>query len=172
MSRDLHLSPLWIGLIMAASSGGGVAAAIILPLLQRQLAPTSLLVAGQCALAVAIAIIPISGVIRLGLAIAVMALSGIIYGASRVTLFVNLLTLRQRATPDHLLGRVGAGMRLLSVGAIFIGAVLGGFAGQTIDRGPTFLVCALGLALSVGVTRSTIASVAKLGMATSASPAG
>ncbi len=43
---------------------------------------------------------------------------------------VITVSLRQRIVPDHLLGRVNAGYRLLAWGTMPLGAALGGFIGE------------------------------------------
>ena len=51
-------------------------------------------------------------------------------------------SIRQRVTPNHLLGRVTAVHRLFAMGAIPIGAALGGFVSKVIDLRAPFAMSA------------------------------
>ena len=61
---------------------------------------------------------------------------------------VLLVSLRQRITPDHLLGRMNATMRFVMTGALAVGAALAGAIGQYADVRTAVRVAAVGLALS------------------------
>lgn len=56
---------------------------------------------------------------------------------------VLTVTLRQRITPNHLMGRVNSVHRLFGMGAIPIGAALGGFLAKTIDIRAPFALAAI-----------------------------
>lgn len=52
-------------------------------------------------------------------------------------------------TPDRLLGRVSAGMDFIGVGVSPVGALVGGYLGQTIGLWPTLVVASLGQSLAL-----------------------
>jgi MFS family permease len=54
------------------------------------------------------------------------------------------ISLRQRIVPDQMLGRVNAAYRVLSWGAMPVGAALGGVLGEVVGLQPLFAVTALG----------------------------
>jgi hypothetical protein len=56
---------------------------------------------------------------------------------------VVTVSLRQRITPDHLLGRLNAGYRLLGWGSIPIGAALGGLVAEAAGVRTAFAVSAV-----------------------------
>ncbi|MBA2609822.1 MAG: MFS transporter [Actinobacteria bacterium] len=56
---------------------------------------------------------------------------------------VLTVTLRQRITPNHLMGRVNSVHRLFGMGAIPIGAALGGFLSKAIDIRAPFAMAAI-----------------------------
>ena len=60
-----------------------------------------------------------------------------------------MVSLRQLLTPSAMLGRVNATTRLLSWGALPLGALLGGAVGEMIGIRPTMVVSALGSILVV-----------------------
>lgn len=73
-------------------------------------------------------------------------------GLAVVVWNVIVLSLRQRTTPDRLLGRVTSGSRLLAWGALPLGAAAGGVLGQAVGLRAVFAASALlTLALLAGV---------------------
>jgi len=60
---------------------------------------------------------------------------------------VVLITLRQAAVPDHLLGRVGSAYRMIALGAIPVGALLGGVLARQFGLRAPFFVSAAALVL-------------------------
>ena len=69
---------------------------------------------------------------------------GIVSGFSAVAYNVNQVGLRQAITPDRMLGRMNATMRLIVWGTIPIGAVVGGFLGSTVGLTTALWVSAIG----------------------------
>lgn len=69
---------------------------------------------------------------------------------------VVAVSLRQRITPDTLLGRVNSGYRLLAWGTMPLGAAIGGILGQFLGLPPVFLITGIGtlclLAFMFGLT--------------------
>ena len=61
---------------------------------------------------------------------------------------INELTLRQKAAPPHMLGRVNACMQLLFKGLFPFGALLGGALAAATGPRQTLLVSALGILAS------------------------
>jgi MFS family permease len=57
---------------------------------------------------------------------------------------VVAVSLRQRITPDRLLGRVNSGYRLLAWGTMPLGAAIGGVLGQFLGLPPVFLITGVG----------------------------
>jgi MFS family permease len=61
---------------------------------------------------------------------------------------VHAVSLRQTAIPDALLGRVNAGYRLVSWGAVTVGASLGGVLATVVGTYHAMIVGALGIPLA------------------------
>ncbi|MEO3749899.1 MFS transporter [Streptomyces sp. B6B3] len=77
-------------------------------------------------------------------------------GAGLVVANVLMVSLRQRATPDRLLGRVNSGYRLVAWGAKPLGALAGGVLAQLLGLRAVFLVMGLlALAVLAGLIRVT-----------------
>ena len=70
-------------------------------------------------------------------------------GAGITVAVVAATSLRQSVTPDRLLGRMNATMRLASYTAIPLGSLLAGFLGSAAGLRPALLIGAAGLALPV-----------------------
>jgi MFS family permease len=60
-----------------------------------------------------------------------------------------LVALRQRIVPDRLLGRVGGALRMVSYGALTLGAALAGFVAQITDVRVVFASGAVAAALLI-----------------------
>jgi MFS family permease len=69
-----------------------------------------------------------------------VAISFLIGSALGTMWNVITVSLRQRITPDHLLGRVNAGYRLFAWGTMPIGALLGGFIAEVAGPAAVFVV--------------------------------
>lgn len=61
---------------------------------------------------------------------------------------VNSVSLRQSITPGRLLGRVTSGMRISSLAAMLIGALVGGTLGETVGLRATLVVAAAGVIIA------------------------
>ena len=66
-----------------------------------------------------------------------------VIGVAIVLWNVITVSLRQRITPDRLLGRMNAAYRLVGWGTMPIGALLGGVLAEWLGLRPAFLVAAL-----------------------------
>ena len=104
----------------------------------------------------------------ISLAVPVVTALAVPIGASMLAsgagiVFWNVITvsLRQRITPDRLLGRMNASYRLVGWGTMPLGALLGGVLAEALGLRATFLIAAVAtLATLVGfryVTEETIA---------------
>jgi MFS family permease len=72
----------------------------------------------------------------------VVGASFVVSGVAIVLWNVVTVSLRQRITPDRLLGRMNAAYRLVGWGTMPIGAVLGGFLAEALGLRATFAVAA------------------------------
>jgi MFS family permease len=137
----LGLGSAGYGILLAAGAAGSLVGTVVAPrlaaLLGRRLA-----LAGSVALA---------GVAELGLAMTsswlVAAIALGIAGACAVVWNVITVALRQRLAPEQLLGRVNGAYRFAAMGAVAVGAGLGGILASVELRLP-FIVAAVTLAVT------------------------
>ena len=78
----------------------------------------------------------------------VLVIGGVFVGYGVVVYNVNQVGLRQAITPDRMLGRMNATMRLIVWGTIPIGALIGGVLGTIYGLVPVLWVSAIGASLS------------------------
>jgi MFS family permease len=102
-------------------------------------------------------ILPVVTVLAIPIGAAMLA-----SGAGIVFWNVITVSLRQRITPDRLLGRMNASYRLVGWGTMPLGAVLGGVLAEVLGLRGAFLVAALGtFAVLIGFRYVTEASIAR-----------
>ena len=77
-----------------------------------------------------------------------LVIGGVFLGYSVVAYNVNQVGLRQAITPDRMMGRMNATMRLIVWGTIPIGALIGGVLGTVFGLVPVLWVSAIGGSLS------------------------
>ena len=141
--RVLGFGAAALGLTIAMGGVGDLFGALLAPLavrrfgLRRTLISTTLL-SGLISLLVPLARGP------LVLAIAMLMASQLLSDGLRSIFAINEISLRQTITPDRLLGRVTAGMQLMTGGVGPLGALVGGALGGAIGLRPTLVVAALG----------------------------
>ncbi len=125
-----------LGVILGALAGGRVAKAL-------GIGPTIILSAAMAGLAAfAVPIAPRDDPFWF------LVVGGAFLGFGVVVYNVNQVGLRQAITPDRMLGRMNATMRLIVWGTIPIGALLGGVLGNVFGLVPVLWVSAIGASLS------------------------
>ncbi|MBF4768681.1 MFS transporter [Nocardioides agariphilus] len=121
----MGLSPFAFGLLLSAGAVGCVIGAFSVQRLQRKVGRAWLLRLGVLAAAATCAAPLLTQPI---LVVGVLAVAGI----GEMCWDVITVSLRQRIVPEHLIGRVNAGYRLVAYGSMPIGAAIGGVLGQTL----------------------------------------
>lgn len=133
------------GVALTAGGVGGIAGSLTAARIRDRVGTRASLLCGVVCLAAGhLGLAMVSGAVS---TIALVGLSGIAYGLWGVT----SVSLRQRLTPDGLLGRVGSAHRLVALGAAPIGALLGGAVANLVSVRATFLTGGLLLLLGLAV---------------------
>jgi MFS family permease len=143
--RVLHLAPVVIGLIFAAGSMGGLVGALVTDGLARRWGVGRVIVAAACISCIAPLAFPLAHDGQPG-AVALLMVAFFVCGGGVTACNVHAISLRQALIPMHLRGRMHATYRVITYGAIPIGALLGGVLGQNLGLHTTLLLGAIGLA--------------------------
>jgi MFS family permease len=152
----IGLRPEGYGLLMGALAVGGIGGALAAERLTSRVGAPRLLVVAAGSLPVWL-LLPIWAP-RPWVAAVAFALVGLVVSVTKVV----IVSLAQQLTPDALLGRVNATYRLLGLGTMPLGALLGGAIGSAAGLRPVFYAAA-GLCVAaavLAVTRITAASLA------------
>ena len=157
----MGLSQAGFGLLMTSGAVGGIAGSWIAPAVERALGR-------RRALAASVSIGALSAAIpALTAAPLAVAASFVIAGVASVVWNVITVSLRQRITPDHLLGRMNSVYRLLGWGTMPVGALLGGVLAEAFGLRFVFACsAAVTTALLLGFTRLTEERLASASMGT------
>ncbi len=132
----MGLSEVGFGLLLTAGAVGSLVAS---PLVDR----VEVRVGRRPALLGCAALFPVAALVPAVTAAAAPVFAGfVVMGVASVVWNVITVSLRQRIVPDHLLGRINSGYRLLAWGTMPVGAALGGVLGELIGLRGTFAVCA------------------------------
>lgn len=145
--RELELSAGLLGLIISVGAVGALLGALVAAYPARRFGLGRALVASMLlACAVPLALPAITGPVSR--TVPLLGLTFFCWGLALAVSNVHVVSLRQAATPDHLLGRMNASYRFFTYGAIPLGALLGGVLGEAIGLRATLFVGALGLLLA------------------------
>jgi MFS family permease len=129
-TRTLHLSATITGLVLAVAAVGFPAGTLISGWLTRRLGAGRAIIAGAFVAVSGPLLFPLA---QPGSAVPWLIAGGMMLGAGQACFNIPYLSLRQAATPEHLLGRVNAAFRFVTWGALPLGsalaAVLVGFTG-------------------------------------------
>jgi MFS family permease len=137
MVRDLGLSAIGVGLVVASGSVTVMAGAAATPWLARRFGEArivwlSLAVTGPVGLLAPLA--------RPGSMVALLVVGTAVGEFGQIVYAITNVTLRQRRCPPELLGRVTATMRFLIMGLFPLGALLGGVLGSLVGVRATLWV--------------------------------
>lgn len=132
----------WYGLFLAVPAAGAVLGSLVAARVIERV--------GGAPVTWAAALLPASAHLVLGVVSSPVlgALALLVSGVATACNQIVVSTLRQATVPDHLLGRVTAAYRLVVLGAVPVGAALGGLSGAQLGLRAPFLISGAGLALS------------------------
>ena len=141
--RDLGFSPAVLGLVNGLGATGFLIGSLSAARLARRFGLGRAVVAAASLITVSPFFMPLA---RRGsvFAVPLMVAAAVLGATGDLILRVNLGSLRQRITPDRLLGRVVGSAEFLAMVTALIGPLGGGFLGDAIGRRPTLVVAACG----------------------------
>ena len=143
--RDLHLSPVAIGLAFTLSNVGPLLAAFNAHRISSRLGVGRTIIVASIVGGPAFLLIPFAPEGNAALALIIPAF--ILGGLSNVIYNVTQVSLRQAITPERIQGRMNSVMRFIVWGTIPIGSLLGGVLASTIGVKETLIVGGVGACL-------------------------
>jgi len=151
VTRELGLNAVQFGIVMSAAGPGAIIGALISVQLVKRLGVAPTMLAGIIMSSLSSFVFPLLN----GSVLTVMGLmmsAEFIFGVGSTLWGVNVMSMRQMVTPSELLGRVTASMRTLIIGALPIGALVGGWLGEWVG-----LRAALGVGAGIAVVMCVMA---------------
>jgi MFS family permease len=136
-SSAMGLSESAYGLLLTATAAGSVAGTLVAGSVERRLGSSRAMVAGM---ALAVLFLAAPAISANAFVVAGCFLAG---GVGLVLWNVVAVSLRQRVTPDRMLGRITGAHRLVGWGSKPVGALLGGLLAQEFGLRPVFAVMAV-----------------------------
>ena len=148
VNRQLGVEPVTLGLMFSVGGAGFVLGAVLAPHLIRWLGSgramiTSVAILGLSDLATPLAGGPLVAIVFL------LASAAFLFGVGVTIYSVAQESIRQALTPLRLQGRMNGVMNALEVGLVPVGALIGGYLGQTIDLRSTLFLSAGGELIAV-----------------------
>lgn len=147
--RDLGLSPQTYGLAVAIGGVGGIVGSLVGMPIRNRFGEVRTMLLMQCALPFAFASITMAVFIPAP-AVLWVGLSEFLFGTVTVIHAISSTGIRARVTPHDLMGRVTAASRFVTLGAVPVGALIGGALGGWPGYPDTVLVAA-GLAAAAPI---------------------
>jgi hypothetical protein len=133
-SSPLGLTPTGFGLLLTASAAGSILGVFLVAPLRKLFGERGLLTSNIVTQSIQI-VVPVFAPIPV-----VVAAAFFVGGVGVALWNVSAVTLRQRLTPPALLGRVVSSQRLVSWGALPLGALAGGLLAEAMPIRPVFLI--------------------------------
>ncbi|WP_171165921.1 MFS transporter [Streptomyces sp. I05A-00742] len=156
LTRDLHFSPVTLGVVMAMTGIGAFLGSLVAGRLGRRFGIGRTVMVTMVIACAAPLLIPAAGGGKV-LTATVVALALMTNGMTVVISNIQVMSLRQTVAPPEILGRANAGYRFLVTGTAALGALLGGWLGGFIGLRATLVVTGLGTFLApVFLTRSPL----------------
>jgi MFS family permease len=146
--RSLSLSAAVVGAVLSASAVGGVAGSMVAPRLTRRFSLGAVYSGAVVIGFSSLLLIPAAAGPRWVMVIMFVAgffLTATGIGAANVVSF----TMRQTITPNRMLGRMTAAMRMLTYGLGALGGLVSGFVAASVGLRAALLLAAAGCTLSV-----------------------
>ncbi len=144
--RDLGFDPGVLGMIFAAGGVSSLLGALVAGRAARRLGAGPAMVAGVLLMGVSMLFVPVAR--GATVVAAMLLLAQQLVGDGAFTVYeIQQVSLRQAVTEDRLLGRVNASIRFAGLGAMLVGALIGGLLGETIGLRATLVVGAGGMCL-------------------------
>ena len=139
----MGLSEADYGVLLTTAAAGAFAGSFVAPVAERAVGRARAMLIAYVLFCVATAAPGLSA------SVALVGAASALGGSGAIVWNVITVSLRQRIAPDHLLGRVNAGYRLLAWGSMPLGALLAGVLGDLFGVRAVFLIAGGGALLAL-----------------------
>jgi MFS family permease len=149
----LHLRPAILGIVIAMGGVGAMVGSVVAPRIARRFGLGPTFVVASLVQGLTTLLIPLAGLVGTPGTLQIFAVACLmvpqLFGDMAFMVYnINEITLRQTVAPEHVLGRVNAGMNLLARGILPIGSLIGGILAAALGVRATLALAATGVVLS------------------------
>jgi predicted MFS family arabinose efflux permease len=149
VTKDLGFTPGVLGMIFAVGGVSSLVGAMVAQRSARKFGAGPSMWGGLVFMGVSMMFIPVAP--EAGLVAATLLVAQQLIGDGGATVFeVNQVSLRQSLTPERMLGRVNAAIRLSSLAAMLLGSLAGGVMGETLGLRVTLVAGACATLAAAG----------------------
>lgn len=146
--RDLGLSPALFGLATSIGALGGIIGSLAGLRVKRALGSIRAVVVCYCSLSAAFAMVPLATVLPVPHMVPI-TVSSLLFSALLVMASISSTGINARVTPYSLMGRVTSARRFVTMGAVPVGAMVGGLVATLTGNTWTLWLAALLAALTI-----------------------
>ncbi|MBI4497088.1 MAG: MFS transporter [Chloroflexi bacterium] len=146
-SRELGFGPGFLGMVFAVGGISSLMGALLAGRAADRFGIGPVMVAGLVGTGLGVLFVPLAHGATV-LAALLLVANQLVTDPAWTIYEINQVSLRQAIIPHGLLGRVNASIRFLGLGAMLLGALLGGVLGETVGLRATLVVGAAGMCLA------------------------
>ncbi len=147
-TRELHVRPGVLGVLLGAGAVGGVLGAVVAPALSRRIGVGPALMLGTVLFPLPLVLVPAAGGPH-RLVLAMLFAAEFFSGLGVMILDVNGNSIGTAITPDRLRARVSGAHRVINYGVRPVGSLLAGVLGSWIGLRTTLWISSIGATLAV-----------------------
>jgi MFS family permease len=144
--RVLELEPLLLGAIFSGLGFGFLLGALTVKRITALFGIGRTMIGANLLNIFAIALVPLAGG-STGFVVGLLVISHFLHAFGIQINGINVVSLRQAITPNHLQGRMTASFRFVNMGMVMVGALIAGGLGEWIGLRATLVVGAIGMIL-------------------------
>ena len=144
--RVLNLEPLLLGGIFSGLGFGFLLGALTVRRITAHFGIGRTMIGANLLNILSLALIPLAGG-STAFVVALLVISHFLHAFGIQLNGINLVSLRQVITPNHLQGRMTASFRFVNMGMVMLGALVAGFLGEWIGLRATLVVGVVGMIL-------------------------
>lgn len=142
--RELHLEPFTLGIIFSALGFGFLVGALTVKPITKRFGIGKTMLGANLLNIFALALVPLAGGSMISITL-LLIVSHFLHALGVQINGINLMSLRQTITPNHLQGRMNASFRFVNVGMMMFGSLIAGAAGEWIGLRETLVIGATGM---------------------------